>query len=388
MASELIRAPDESMDEYLIRLYSNKNVYGLSCQNIADLMNKENGLAMNEATYRKDWASFVRWNKFIEEHAPSDETLRRELLEERVRLRDERTELNRVIRDKARRDDLWQMLFDRLSQQGEKAFPPLPCNYVTDRQGSLLVCLSDLHYGMVIGSGSGYSPDIAHERMARYALDIKEVAKASGYRDCVIALLGDMISGNIHTTCRIASRENVVDQIQGVSELIAQFIYELSGSFDHIKVISVSGNHSRINSLEDSLNEERLDRLVPWYLSAKLNHLVNVEILPYTGDTTFASMEIEGQEFWFVHGDMDSFSKEAVYKLAAAKRLPPPTAVVFGHMHTNKCEFGDVGLIQGGCLSGSGDEYTTRKRLGGAPGQVVVAVNRNGIAGVVPVDLS
>lgn len=86
-----------------------------------------------------------------------------------------------------------------------------------------------------------------------YADEIIRIGHLNGAKDCYISLMGDLISGVIHTTIRIENRENLIQQVVGVSELIAAFLYKLAGSFERVIVNSVDGNHSRIDtSAEDA----------------------------------------------------------------------------------------------------------------------------------------
>ena len=54
----LMKAPHESFDDYLVRLFDNKAEYGLNCNEIADLLNEVNGKNFGECTYRKFYAAF------------------------------------------------------------------------------------------------------------------------------------------------------------------------------------------------------------------------------------------------------------------------------------------------------------------------------------------
>lgn len=71
---------------------------------------------------------------------------------------------------------------------------------------------------------------------------------------------------------------------------------------------SVSGNHSRVEpNFNDALNAERLDELIPWYVSAKLNHVPNVRV--YSAETQFDAtadvMYVKDLPYAYVHGDYD-----------------------------------------------------------------------------------
>lgn len=58
----------ESFDEYFIRLYENKSTYGLNYNQIAELLNKENGKDYGESAYRKKIVEFNRGRVYEREH--------------------------------------------------------------------------------------------------------------------------------------------------------------------------------------------------------------------------------------------------------------------------------------------------------------------------------
>lgn len=54
------RKENEQFDDYFVRLFENKTDYGLSCQDIADILNAEAGVAYGESKWRKEYAAFHR----------------------------------------------------------------------------------------------------------------------------------------------------------------------------------------------------------------------------------------------------------------------------------------------------------------------------------------
>lgn len=54
------RKHDEDYTDYFVRLFENKKTYGLTSEDIASLLNFENGNNFGESSYRKEYASFNR----------------------------------------------------------------------------------------------------------------------------------------------------------------------------------------------------------------------------------------------------------------------------------------------------------------------------------------
>lgn len=68
----LKRRDNETEDAYLVRLYSNKDSYGIDKYIIADLMNSATGKTCDESKWRKDYSQFVRWRQYQESQELED----------------------------------------------------------------------------------------------------------------------------------------------------------------------------------------------------------------------------------------------------------------------------------------------------------------------------
>lgn len=63
-ADNVKRSDDETYIDYFVRLFENKDEYGLKCADIAELLNAENGQNYGESAYRKEYAAFNRGRKY------------------------------------------------------------------------------------------------------------------------------------------------------------------------------------------------------------------------------------------------------------------------------------------------------------------------------------
>ena len=62
--SILKQRPSETYDAYFVRLFENKKEYGLTCTDIAALLNAVNGRNYTECAYRKEYAAFNRGRNY------------------------------------------------------------------------------------------------------------------------------------------------------------------------------------------------------------------------------------------------------------------------------------------------------------------------------------
>lgn len=308
-----------------------------------------------------------------------------ELKKERYKLNDERTELNKALRSEARLEDRLDKLEAALTAQGREEYEIQPITEINS-DNDLIVMLSDLHLGAEYYSFTGcYNSDIAKERLNTYLNEIIKIQKRHSSENCHVILLGDEISGNIHSTIAVSNRENVIEQVKKVSDLVADFVYELSKVFKNVYLSSVNGNHSRLTRKEDAVKDERLDALVPWYVNAKLGCIPNVDVNMENLDSTITLLEVRGNTYAGVHGDYDSFTDAGVSKLCMWLGYRP-YCILYGHKHfPAMSECAGVVMVQSGSLGGCGDDFTTQHRLKGEASQTVLVCDTNGIQACYPI---
>lgn len=298
---------------------------------------------------------------------------------ERQKFFDQRNAFNKLVRERSRQEELNEILVAAI-QSGN--LPQLNYEYheVIPSDNDLLVSLNDIHYGATVNNyWNTYNSDICREMMRRYLDNVIQIAHTHGSENCVVWANGDEISGNIHKSITVTNKENVIEQIKGVSELIAEFIAELSKHFATVTFVSVAGNHSRLDPNKDNaLVSERLDDLIEWYLAARLQSFENVIIGGGEKvDETMYLIDVRGKTYCGVHGDFDgSPSKIQALQTMAHK---PLYAVLSGHLH--HCKMDDVqGIrtIMAGSFLGM-DDYCVQKRIYGRPEQMVCVCDETGV---------
>lgn len=398
MDKELLKKlPHENYHQYLKRLDDEIEKNNLpKWKDITDEVNKElygSDIASykSESCYRKSIAyakAFIRNGAFTTDNNTIEElqNAKRELEREKIKFRDERRAWNKQNYIDARVEESLDLLEEMIINKSKVDFPAYESHNVIGNN-DLLVCISDLHIGQTFDSYFGkYDTDIAKNRLAQYLSEVKSTKELYQSENCYVHLMGDLISGKIHTN--IGNKENLIEQLKIVVELVESFIYELGKIFTNVYVYDVSGNHTRIDKKEDALHDERLDKLVSWAIGKGLSHIDNIHICENKVDTSISMFTIRDKTYVGVHGDYDSFSKTGVANLSMMLGIKP-YAVLFGHMHV--CKLDDMNgtkAIMSGCLSGSGDGYTIEKRLCGKPSQMICVCTNKGIKATIPVELN
>lgn len=302
-----------------------------------------------------------------------------ELKKERQKFFDQRNAFSKAVRDRAREEELNEILTAAIEggDLPRLGYKPHPAE---ESDNDLLISLNDIHYGAQHDNYWGkYDSDVCRDMMNTYLDKILPIAERHKSENCVVWANGDMISGSIHRSIQVTNKENVIEQITGVSELIAEFLAELSKHFKTVSFVSVPGNHSRIETNKDNaLLRERLDDLVEWYLKARLQNFENV----YIGagkkiDSTVYVVNVRGKLYAGVHGDLDG-SAANVQSLQTMVGHPL-YAVLSGHMHHNKVDMVQgVVTVMAGSFIGM-DDYCISKRIFGIPQQMVCVCGEDGI---------
>lgn len=332
-------------------------------------------------------------SKYAEENSTDSylEELRaekQELRKEKQKMFDERTQLNKKLREQARIENDLEYLKSLVENRAFSNLPNIHFKAETS-DNDLAICISDFHIGSSNNTAFGsFNSDIAAERLSKYLSNIIDIQKLHNSENAYVLLLGDLLNGEIHFTTQLENRENVTEQIQKCAELLSSFIYELSKHFKNVYINGVAGNHSRTSFKDQVLRGNRLDNLIPWYMKASLKHIENVFFIDEQNyDSTIGTISVRGKEYLLVHGDWDSFNESGVSKLVMMLGFKP-TGIFYGHLH--KCSYDDISgvkIIRSGSFSGTGDDYCISKRIYGNASQMVTVLNNKGVLSCYPIEL-
>lgn len=387
------RHEDEGILEYEYRICGYKDQIG-TWQDVADLLNEQLGQEYTESKYRKQYQEMNKIITFKPQFNCDESELLEEIKEQRrllekakIQMRDERNEVSRLYRENARRESFSDMIKRCIEGYEPTRFTCFRFDSSNSSTTDMIVPISDLHFGVNINNMyNTYNRDVASDRISRYLGKVLEIARRHNTENVSVVLLGDQISGLIHTSLRLENNENVIKQTMDAAELISNYIYTLSSHFKKVSIYSVSGNHSRLQP-EKALNQkgEDLDKFIPFYIKAKLQNCDNVTVYDNTIDESVASFICKNMLVYAVHGDRDSIGN-VVQKLTMMTG-DKPDIVYMGHLHTNQYMTAyDTKVIQSGCISGS-DSYCMDNRLRSKPEQAVSVIGDNGLECVYDVTL-
>lgn len=306
------------------------------------------------------------------------EQKQQELNKDRVKFRDERNELNRVLREQARRES-----FIELVQRSFAEIKPDELNYVLDSSkfngdNDLLIHLTDIHAGIGIDNYFNvFNDDVLKDRLSVYLNKILEIKLRHNSENCYV-VIGEIISGIIHNTLRIENNENVIEQFMAIATYITNFLQELGKVFKEVNVYVTAGNHSRVTpNKKDSIDGENFDYLLPFYTRAKLQNYKNILIHDNNIEKSIAMFNIRGNTVMSSHGDKDSPSN-VVQNFTMMFGVKPDICLL-GHRHTNGLStVYDSKVIESGCVSGT-DSYALSIRKKNKPEQTVSVITESGL---------
>lgn len=381
---QITRFQNETDKDFFIRLCKQKENYRLTWQEIADIINNECGYCYGADKYRKDAYKLMKdWEEDepneVETATPGAEEFDYFVKAKLARLQasDERVQANAIYRRLSREESIKEIARE-VAELAAQSYPMLP-HEVADRgylgDEEAILELSDWHYGIEINSPyNKYNPDIAKERIVALRNEVIKVINDRKISHLHVVNLGDMIAGRIHLELRINSRFDVITQIINVSELLAEFLYDIivecKGCF--IDYYSTLDNHSRIEpNKKDSLDLESLARITDWYLKERFNK-VELPIIFHDnkfGDDiiTFKSL---GHNIVAVHGDKDKPS-EVVERLSLMTKDYYDLCLTAHLHHFSANEVNQTVIVSNGSVMGT-DAFAQRLRLSATPSQNLI----------------
>ena len=387
---EFKRLENENEEQFIWRIGQAKDAgtINLDWNQIADIINKEfrndESEYRTEAAYRKPYQQARRFIEagVIKESEPDSyiselRDAKHEVRIEKQKLFDERVALNKILREQSRRESMYDIVKRTIDEYVAAKFSYIP-SVSQDSDNDLIIHLTDVHCGAYVSNQfNSFDSEILAKRLKKYLDEIIGIKNTYNSENAYVILGGDMIHGLIHTNARIESKENVVQQIMLISDLVSNFVYELSKVFKYVEVHTTVGNHGRaMPNKDESVSGENFDLLIPFTCKKELKNIENVCFKDNKLGSDIATFTVRGHSIYATHGDRDT-PKNVVYHMTQFARkvgLPLPDICYLGHRHQNGLTtVDDVKVIESGCVDGM-DSYAIGCRLVGTPEQTVTVV--------------
>jgi hypothetical protein len=385
---ELKKLKTESEEDYRIRCYRYKADHpSMSWVELTNIMNAELGANRDSTAYSKQArkmgivASNPTASSVISK-ATSEDRLEEVLLEikkERVKLSDERAQNQAYVRKLAREETLLEMAKEvarTMSREKQLNTPTNTLQVNKNREG--ILCISDWHYGIEVDNYfNHYSPVICCERLCKLRDEVIAKGKELNFTKLHVTNLSDLICGRIHLALRIESRFDAITQVMQVSEVLAEFLSDLSEHFE-IEYRDCLDNHSRLEpNKKDSIELESLARLIPWYLEQRLANNDRIKILYNIYADDIISFKVFNWEVVAVHGHKDSPAKVISNMMAATRKRNDLVLSAHFH-HFSGEEENECMRVSNGTLMGV-DTHAQDFRLTSRPSQNLIVANAENV---------
>lgn len=297
---------------------------------------------------------------------------------EKMRMQDQKRELNKLLRDWARAEHIQEEMRKAVLQMAKLKplnFQPRTPDGCTNEAALLL---SDWHKGMVTSNRNNtFNDAVFRERIESLVNEVVKRGHEQNVGSLHVFCLGDLVNGLIHVTTRINNEENVIKQTMQVAETLSEIIGVFSEEFDKVNLYWSRGNHDRVTpDKKESLTKESFFDFIPWYLESRLEGIENVEFVDSNIDDEIIHANIMGNDIFAVHGHRDKLNT-AIQNLSLMYRIFPDY-VFMGHFHhTAEKEIQGAEVIVNGSLCGT-DDYAVSLRRTAKPSQKLIIFDEGG----------
>ena len=345
------RMPEETEEDYKIRMGGLRNTYKLTWTDLAGLINEELGYNYSESKYRKEYNLYLRGREDARDEieipvAPSafracDNNY--PLSDEEIAMREtyqnstERTPYYRLMRQDARFERFYRLVGEEI-----KRLPPpdflRQLSISEDGEHEFLMTLADLHIGACFETvNNKYSMKIAQERFEKLLSKTKAFVEKQGISRLRILSLGDIVQGILRISDLRLNEAPVVDALVFAMRLVADFLNKLS-QYCYIDFLQVLySNHDQLRPLGTKASElgaEDMGKILFAYLQDTLANNPRITIL---GDREHDYLEFKIFDFNCIamHGHQIKDVK-GVYKDLANRHHKFYDYIFLGHTHSVK----------------------------------------------------
>jgi hypothetical protein len=323
----------ENESEYIWRIGQAKDsgILDKTWEQLTPILNAQCGI--DEADYRGEsawrkryrvmqqaWDDVFSKQQFSEIHFDELATKKRELEKAKIKLRTEKLEYNRWLREEARDELIAEKIV-----QAIKELPPLdtpevlPSHIVGringEREGCLLI--ADTHYGVdlkitgLFGETiNEYSPEIFEKRMWNLLTQVVDICKKEGFTSLNVYDLGDEIDGLLRVSQLWKLRYGIIESTVRYGRFITEWINELSKHV-YIKYQLVKdSNHCQLRlwgQPKNTFKDENMSYIIAEKIMDRLENNPNFEFVQ--NPTGYIFDNIVGYNVLGIHGEVKNLEQ-------------------------------------------------------------------------------
>lgn len=318
--SQALIQPNETPKAYRIRLYKNRDLYGLSVKEVGKLCNEAFGVSWDESAHRKKVKNYLEgYNDAKAEVGASDQQLQNMIEEDKrikheidkqlKKIQTEKLEYSRWLREEAR-DEL---IIDKFCDAVRSIEPLDLPEFIppVHNKKSYILAFGDEHYGAefcmkdLFGNTlNEYSPEIFEKRMWDLYSQVVEFIAKERIDTLHIFSLGDFSDGIIRTSQLMKLRYGVVDGTIKYANFISVWLNALS-KYVHIEFSLAYGNHTELRMLgapKGTFMEDNMTKFVSELVKVRLEGNPNFRFVE--NPTRHIYTKISGYNILGFHGEV------------------------------------------------------------------------------------
>lgn len=257
-----------------------------------------------------------------------------ELEKERKRIQTTKLELNKMLREKSREDDIVEQLRDIIPTINNPVFKPIQ---VSKRHKEYVLSFGDIHYDKFFESvNNSYSIEEVNRRFQVLMNEMINIIEEQNISKLTIVNCGDSLEGILRISALKTLRVGLLESVVQFSRFMAEWLNTLS-QYVYIDYIHVpTANHTEIRMFNQKAREtdENLERVIVNYIHDLLrtNERVNVRITT-EDNKNYVDFNILEYNFIALHGDGIKNIKNSIKDLSMLHRKFYDY-VIMGHYHS------------------------------------------------------
>ena len=355
---------------------------------IAEMFGETFGVFKDESKWRKEAKELLLLDVEVATSTTSVtddkyEDLILEYKKEKIKLSDERIQNNAYVRRIAREETIIEIAkdaADKISRSKPLVLTPYLA-MVENTDAEAIAVISDWHYGIEVNNHwNKFNPEVCIKRIKKYLGKLLQTCELFNITKIHLVNLSDLIAGRIHATIRLESREDVISQTINVSEILAQFINELTQRGHDVEYYDCLDNHSRLEPIKsDSLDLESLVRIIPWYLKERFRgeDRLTIHTNEYSDDIITFTVLDGLYNIGAVHGHKDR-PQQVIQNLTLMTKENFDLILTAHLHHFAGDETNRTIQLSNGSLMGT-DNYAKDLRLDSQPSQNIIVATRDSV---------
>lgn len=362
---------NETIEDYINRLYQNKHTYNLTWNDIAILCNKNFNLNYDESTYRRKYKKYYPNNEYIKNkqsfktiinqfsesiYSEDQENklhkliqkniqLEKTIRKERIRLQTEKIEYNKWMREHERNEMICEKIQDAIKLLTPVQVPTSTMNIDNkDVDKYYMLCIGDQHYGVefkIQGFNNDiineYNPKIFQQRMWNLYQQIVCLVKKENIKVLYVNDFGDSIDGLLRISQLWKLKYGVIESTIQYANFMSEWLNSLTHYVNIVYQMVDDSNHSQLRLLGEPKNtfkNENMSKIIITFIKEALRN--NPRFKLESNETGMIFNKFGNYNIIGIHGEVKDMNK-ALTQISNIFHITI-NYLIAGHIHHYRAE--------------------------------------------------